>query len=174
MRERSYHVLLERGLKLTKPRRAMLDYLLDRPGWQFQADELHRELNVLLPGMVSRATVYRTLELLADAGLVNRIQVRDHCFRYQLSEAELHACHYHLIDINTGASISFEADKELRRVLKRICKEQGFSEQYHVLEVFGEFARRRRVKPAAGVNGNHMPEQVKTIVVSAAPEPTDP
>jgi Fe2+ or Zn2+ uptake regulation protein len=156
IRERSYHALIERGLKLTKPRQAVLDFLLDHPHSQFQPEEIFSRLNQFSPGLISRPTVYRTLDLLVDSAIVTRTIVNSNCFRYQLAEEEHHACHYHLVDVGTGQSVSFNADPELRRVLKQICQERGFSEQYHVLKVYGEFKRKRRSKGGAAtpsVNG---------------------
>lgn len=63
MREGFYRILLEKSLKLTKPRKAMIDLLLKKRGWHFQAEELLKELNEASPGVVSRATIYRTLDL---------------------------------------------------------------------------------------------------------------
>ena len=157
IRERSYHALLERGLKLTKPRQAVLDFLLDHPVSQFQPEEIFTRLNQQSPGLISRPTVYRTLDLLVESEIVTRTIVNSNCFRYQLAEGEHHACHYHLVDLTTGQTVSFDADPELRRVLKRICQERGFSEQYHMLKVYGEFKRTRRSRggPAgSGLNGS--------------------
>jgi Fe2+ or Zn2+ uptake regulation protein len=157
IREKSYHALLERGLKLTKPRQAVLDFLLDHPDTQFQPEEIFVRLAQQSPGLISRPTVYRTLDLLVETAIVTRTIVNANCFRYQLAEGEHHACHYHLVDTTTGQTVSFDADPELRRVLKRICQERGFVEQHHVLKVYGEFKRKRRTRgstAAAGFNGS--------------------
>ena len=173
IRERSYHALLERGLKLTKPRQATLDFLLDHPHTQFQPEEIYARLNHECPGLISRPTVYRTLDLLVESEIVTRTIVNANCFRYQLSEGEHHACHYHLVDVSSGQTVSFDADPELRRVLKRICQERGFSEQYHVLKVYGEFKRKRRSR------GNSAPVDLngsapRTDVATAASLSADP
>ena len=137
MRERFYRILLEQNLKLTKPRRAMIDLLLRKRGWHFQAEELLRELNEKVPGVVSRATIYRTLDLLVEAGILAKTRVHENSYRYELTDAEGH--HHHLVDINSGRVIEFSHDKELHRMLRRICAGMGFDESYHVLEVFGTF-----------------------------------
>jgi Fur family ferric uptake transcriptional regulator len=152
MRERSYHALLERGLKLTRPRIAVLDFLHARPETQFMAEEVCRRLNEQQPGLISRSTIYRTLEVLVDAEIVQRTVINANKSCYQLSEAQHERCHYHLVDVHDGTTVSFNADAELRRVLQRICREKGFSEQYHVLKVFGEFKRVRR-KRGPSANG---------------------
>jgi Fur family ferric uptake transcriptional regulator len=168
IRERSYHALLDRGLKLTKPRIAVLDFLLASPESQFQPEEIHARLNKKTPGMISRPTVYRTLDLLVEAGIVSRTIINANKFRYQLSEGEHHACHYSLVDLNSGASVSFDADPELRRVLQRICRERGFTEQYHELRVFGEFKRQRR-KRVPSANGSAPTLEYGSAAANAAP-----
>jgi Fur family ferric uptake transcriptional regulator len=147
MRERFYRILLEQNLKLTKPRRALIDLLLKKRGWHFQAEELLRELNEKVPGVVSRATIYRTLDLLVESGILAKTRVHENSYRYELADTEGH--HHHLVDINTGKVLEFSGDRELHRMLKRVCTECGFDENYHVLEVFGTFEK----KPSKG-NGS--------------------
>lgn len=140
MRERFYRILLEKNLKLTKPRKAMIDLLLRKRGWHFQAEEVLHELNESSPGVVSRATVYRTLELMVESGILIKTRVHENSYRYELADTEGH--HHHLVDINSGKVVEFSGDKELHRMLKRICSSNGFEESYHVLEVFGVFKRK--------------------------------
>jgi len=138
IRERFYRILLEQNLKLTKPRKAIVDLLLKKRGWHFQADEMFQLLNDKAPGVISRATVYRTLELLVEAGILAKARVHQNSFRYELAEDEGH--HHHLVDINTGKVVEFAGDKDLHRMLKRVFAEHSFEESYHVLEVFGTFS----------------------------------
>lgn len=147
IRERFYRALIEQNLKLTKPRKALIDCLLKKRGWHFQAEDLQRELSDKTPGVVSRATIYRTLELLVTAGILAKTRIHENSYRYELVDTENH--HHHLVDMNTGKVVEFAGDKELHRMLRRICDEHGFEEQYHVFEVFGEF-----VKPAPKKRGS--------------------
>jgi len=144
MRERFYRILLEKNLKLTKPRRAMIDLLLRKRGWHFQAEEVLQELNESNPGVVSRATVYRTLELMVQSGILLKTRVHENSYRYELADTEGH--HHHLVDVNSGKVVEFSGDKELHRMLKRICTSNNFDESYHVLEVFGEFKRKKSAR----------------------------
>jgi Fe2+ or Zn2+ uptake regulation protein len=170
IKERSYDALLERGLKLTKPRIAVLDFLLGSPETQFQAEEVFKSLNGATPGMISRSTVYRTLDVLVEAKIVHCTIINANKYCYQLCENEHHRCHYHLVDVGTGATLSFNADPELKRVLQRICRERGFSEQYHVLKVFGEFKRTRRKRGAGAEapSANCAGEKVELTEAAAA------
>lgn len=142
MRERFYRILLEQNLKLTKPRRAMIDLLLRKRGWHFQAEDVLQELNEKSPGVVSRATVYRTLELMVESGILAKTRVHENSYRYELADAEGH--HHHLVDVDTGRVVEFTGDKELHRMLRRVCRDNNFEENYHVLEVFGSFSRKTR------------------------------
>ena len=81
VRERFYRLLLERNLKLTKPRKALIDHLIRKRGWHFQAEELLDELNERSPGVVSRARFSRRgcaqgLGRLLDRGRPTRNRVR--------------------------------------------------------------------------------------------------
>lgn len=146
MRERFYRILLEQSLKLTKPRKAMIDLLLHKRGWHFQAEDVLQDLNEKTPGVVSRATVYRTLELMVSSGILAKTRVHENSYRYELADSEGH--HHHLVDVENDRVVEFTGDKELHRMLGRICRENGFQESYHVLEVFGSF-----VKKPAGRRG---------------------
>jgi Fur family ferric uptake transcriptional regulator len=167
-REQSYAALIERGLKLTKPRQAVLDFLFDHPQSQFQPEDIRTLVNASSPGLISRPTVYRTLDLLVETGIVTRTIVNSNSFRYQLAESECQSCHYNLVDVETGAAVSFDADPELKRVLQRICRERGFTEQYHVLKVFGKFSRRRRGRATTSPSSNgSAPDGQATLAVES-------
>ncbi len=146
VRDGFYRVLMEKNLKLTKPRKSLIEFLLKKRGWHFQAEDLLRELNEKKPGVVSRATIYRTLDLLVETSILQKTRIHENSFRYEFSDTEGH--HHHLVDINTGKVVEFTGDKELHKMLNRIAREHGFSEQYHVLEVFGEFVKKPRKKGA--------------------------
>ena len=143
VRERFYRVFLEHNLKLTRPRRALIEHLMAKKGWHFQAEDLLRELNEIAPGVASRATVYRTLDLLVASEVLTRTRVHENSFRYELADVEGH--HHHMVDIRSGRVLEFTGDEELHRMLERICAQLGFKEHYHVLEVYGEFENREEL-----------------------------
>jgi Fur family ferric uptake transcriptional regulator len=152
IRERFYRALLEQNLKLTKPRRVLIDCLLRKRGWHFQAEDLLHEVIERGSGPASRATIYRTLDLLVTAGILAKTRIHQNSYRYELCETEGH--HHHLVDINTGKVVEFAGDKDLHRMLRRICDEHGFVEEYHVLEVYGQFSKSavKKRTPAAPKN----------------------
>jgi Fur family transcriptional regulator, ferric uptake regulator len=138
LRERALRVLADRRLKLTRPRRAIVDWLLSLRGKHFLAENMRAEINKDLPGSVSRATVYRTLDILTEAGVLIKTRVNESSFHYEMADLEGH--HHHLIDTTSGRVVGFKGDDELHKMLERICRKHGFNEQYHVLEVFGRFS----------------------------------
>lgn len=147
LRERALGALKDRKLKLTRPRLAIVDWLISMRGKHFLAEDMRTEINKQLPGVVSRATVYRTLDILTEAGVLVKTRVNESSSRYEMADMEGH--HHHLIDVGTGRVVGFKGDEELHRMLERICRKHNFSEQYHVLEVFGRF--RSEAGPEAGL-----------------------
>ena len=107
-------------------------------------EELYRRASSL-DRRISIATVYRTVRLLEEQGILERRDFGGGRARYEPSE---HGPHYHLIDVDTGRVIEF-ADAEHARVLEAIALRLGFNLVSHRLELFG---RRREGKPASSSN----------------------
>lgn len=85
---------------------------------------------------ISMATVYRTLNLLDELGVVIR-----HDFKENFSRYELNAEHHdHLIDLETGDVIEFQ-DGELEAIKERIAREMGYDLVDHRLELYGKRKR---------------------------------
>ena len=103
-------------------------------------EELYRRATAL-DARISIATVYRTVRLLEENGILERRDFGGGRARYEPSE---HGHHHHLIDVDTGKVIEFE-DPEHERVLHAIAARLGFDLVSHLLELFG----RRRDAPRA-------------------------
>jgi Fur family transcriptional regulator, ferric uptake regulator len=139
MESRIERLCIERGLKMTGQRRVIarvLSEAADHP----DVEELYRRA-AALDNRISIATVYRTVRLLEEQGILERRDFGGGRARYEPSE---HGHHHHLIDIETGRVIEFE-DAEHERVLQRIAAALGFDLVSHRLELFG---RRHEAKPA--------------------------
>jgi len=106
-------------------------------------EELYRRA-VELDARISIATVYRTVRLLEERGILERRDFGGGRARYEPTE---HGHHYHLIDVETGRVIEFE-DTEHERGLAEIARRLGFDLVSHRLELFG---RRRAGDDAAVV-----------------------
>jgi len=82
---------------------------------------------------ISIATVYRTVRLFEDAGILERHDFRDGRARYE----EVHDTHHdHLIDIHSGRVIEFR-NEEIERLQRRVAEELGFELVDHRLELYG-------------------------------------
>ncbi len=138
MESRVERLCIERGLKMTGQRRVIarvLSEAADHP----DVEELYRRASAL-DRRISIATVYRTVRLLEEQGILARRDFGGGRARYEPSE---HGHHHHLIDVDTGRVIEFE-DAEHERVLQAIAARLGFELVSHRLELFG---RRRAARP---------------------------
>lgn len=95
-------------------------------------EEVYRRA-VLLDPRISLATVYRTVRLLEEAGILERHEFRDGRARYEAADGEHHD---HLIDIETGEVIEFK-DQEIERIQTRLAKELGYRLVDHRLALYG-------------------------------------
>ena len=101
-------------------------------------EELYRRASTQ-DGHISIATVYRTVRLFEEKGILERRDFGGGRARYEPSE---HGHHHHLIDVDSGRVIEFE-DGEHERVLAGIAARLGFELVSHRLELFG----RKRARP---------------------------
>jgi Fur family ferric uptake transcriptional regulator len=131
MESRIESLCVERGLKMTGQRRVIARVLSDAEDHP-DVEELYRRA-VALDSRISIATVYRTVRLFEEKGILERRDFGGGRARYEPSE---HGHHHHLIDIDTGKVIEFE-DAELERVLQAIVARLGFGLVSQRLELFG-------------------------------------
>ena len=96
-------------------------------------EELYRRA-AALDARISVATVYRTVRLLEEKGILERRDFGGGRARYEASE---HGHHHHLIDVDTGRVIEFE-DANHEQVIKAIAARLGFDLVSHRLELFGK------------------------------------
>ena len=131
MLERIEKLCAEKGLRMTEQRRIIARVLSgahDHP----DVEELYRRASALDPH-ISIATVYRTVRLFEEAGILERHDFRDGRSRYE-EVPETH--HDHLIDIETGSVIEFR-DEEIERLQKQVAERLGFKLIDHRLELYG-------------------------------------
>lgn len=121
----------QRGLRITDQRRVIARVLsesLDHP----DVDKLHARASAIDPG-ISIATVYRTVRLFEEAGILERHDFGDGRARY---EAAPEAHHDHMIDVESGMVIEF-VDPELEALQRQIAERLGYRLVDHRLELFG-------------------------------------
>lgn len=125
------HALNERGYKLTTPRRAVLDVVADMRQ-SLSPAEIYQRAHRRYPRL-GLVTVYRTLDILVQAGVVRRVHLEDGCHGYALVQAE-HG--HHLICSSCNQVVEFE-ECDLDGLLKNVARKTGFRIEGHWLEVFG-------------------------------------
>ncbi|MEE8436295.1 MAG: transcriptional repressor [bacterium] len=136
-REKTFlEFLALRGLKLTRQRRAVVNEIFGDAG-HFEAEELVERLKGNRT-RVSRATVYRTLELLRECQLVEKLDFGTQRSYYEHVSPNEH--HDHLICIRCGNVIEFHNER-LETLQKEICGNFGFQESYHSLRIFGHCSK---------------------------------
>lgn len=125
------------GMRLTGQRRTIARVLAqsdDHP----DVEELHARATRVDPG-ISIATVYRTVKLFEEAGIIERLEFRDGRARYEDAERDHHD---HLIDLHTGEVIEF-VDPEIEALQERIAERLGYRLMGHRLELYGVPSNRK-------------------------------
>ena len=95
-------------------------------------DELHKRASAV-DNKISIATVYRTVKLFEDAGIIEKHDFKGGKARYEKSPDEHHD---HLIDINSGEIIEF-VDKDIEELQIKVAKKLGYKLVDHKLELYG-------------------------------------
>jgi Fur family ferric uptake transcriptional regulator len=129
--DRLEKLCVEKGLRMTEPRRVIARVLstsTDHP----DAEELHRRANAQ-DASISLATVYRTVKLFEDAGIIQAHDFRDGRARYEEVPDEHHD---HLINVRTGEVVEFHSE-EIEKLQELIAKKLGFRLVDHRLELYG-------------------------------------
>jgi len=121
----------ERGLRMTEQRRVIAQVLSDANDHP-DAEELYRRASATDP-KISLATVYRTVRLFSDAGIIETHDFRDGRARYETADEDHHD---HLIDVVSGEVIEF-ADAEIEELQEKIARKLGYELVDHRLELYG-------------------------------------
>ena len=121
----------ERGLRITEQRRVIARVLSESEDHP-DVELLHKRANAIDP-KISIATVYRTVRLFEDAGILDRHDFGDGRARY---EASPEAHHDHLIDLETGTVVEF-VDPELEALQRQIAEKLGYRLVDHRMELYG-------------------------------------
>jgi len=131
LRDRIEKLCIDKGLRMTEQRRVIARVLSmseDHP----DAEELHRRASAEDP-RISLATVYRTVRLFEEAGIIERHDFRDGRSRYEEATEDHHD---HLIDLKSGDVLEF-VDEEIERLQEAIARKLGYKLVDHRLELYG-------------------------------------
>jgi|TARA_B110000914_G_scaffold117802_1_gene102931 Fur family ferric uptake transcriptional regulator len=119
------------GLRMTDQRRTiatLLDSITDHP----DVEELHRRINEV-DRSISLATVYRTVKLFEESGILEKLEFGDGRARYEDADREHHD---HLINIQNGEVIEF-VNSDIEKLQEKIARDLGFKLLGHKLELYG-------------------------------------
>lgn len=131
MSDRIEKLCLEKNMRMTEQRRVIarvLSAAVDHP----DVEELHRRSHAVDPH-ISIATVYRTVRLFEEAGIIDRLDFRDGRSRYE-EHTDDH--HDHLIDMKTGKVVEF-VDAEIEALQEAIARKLGYKLVDHRMELYG-------------------------------------
>lgn len=120
-----------KGLRMTEQRRVIAEVL--------QSSDDHPDVELLyarasaIDAGISIATVYRTVKLFEEAGILEKLEFQDGRARYEDAERDHHD---HLIDMTTGKVIEF-VDPEIERLQEKIAQRLGYELKGHRMELYG-------------------------------------
>ena len=128
---------LSKGVKLTDQRRIIAKVISESKAEYGESDhpdvdELYKRVSKIDP-KISIATVYRTVKLFEEAGIVAKHDFKGNKARYEQTTSDHHD---HLIDINTGEITEF-VDEDIEKLQKKVAEKFGYKLVDHRLELYG-------------------------------------
>ena len=121
----------QRGVRLTDQRR-LIAKVMSQSSDHPDVDELHKRISKI-DEKVSIATVYRTVRLFEESGIIEKHDFKGGKARYEQSP-DIH--HDHLIDVNTGEIVEF-VDEEIEKLQNKVAEKLGYKLVDHRLELYG-------------------------------------
>lgn len=121
---------LEKGMRMTEQRRVIARVLSESEDHP-DVEELYRR-SAKIDNRISIATIYRTVRLFEEAGILERHDFRDGRSRYETISEEHHD---HLIDVNSGVVVEFH-NEEIERLQRKIAEELGYKLVDHRMELY--------------------------------------
>ena len=121
----------QKGVRLTDQRKLIAKVMSETENHP-DIDELHRKVNKL-DSKISIATIYRTVKLFEEAGIISKHDFKGNKARYEQATEEHHD---HLIDINSGEITEF-VNEEIEKLQEQVAKKLGYKLVDHRLELYG-------------------------------------
>ena len=122
---------IQKGVRLTDQRKLIAKVMSDSEDHP-DVDELHKRVSSL-DAKISIATVYRTVKLFEESGIVAKHDFKGNKARYEQTTQEHHD---HLIDINTGEITEF-VNEDIEKLQKQVAEKLGYKLVDHRLELYG-------------------------------------
>jgi Fur family ferric uptake transcriptional regulator len=127
--------LKKKGYKLTPQRRSIVDTIIENEGQHLTAEEIYDKVKRSCPE-IGLATVYRTILLLEDLGVISRLELNDGCSRYEIVHSNETHRHHHLV-CNICHKVSEVQDDLLEELESGIEKQYKFKILDHSVKFFG-------------------------------------
>ena len=143
--EKFKEMLKAKGLKVTNQRLLVLEVLADHRDKHMTAEDIYELVKEDYPD-IGLATIYRTMQLLLEMQLVDRINLDDGCVRYEIGglfDGEIKHHHHHLICRTCGRVYPFKDDL-LDELEEHIEEEMGFHGLDHELKFYGQCSECRK------------------------------
>jgi len=131
---------VEKGVRLTEQRKIIAQVMsesIDHP----DVDELHKRVSKF-DSKISIATVYRTVKLFEEAGIVSKHDFKGNKARYEEATQEHHD---HLIDVNTGEITEF-VNEDIEKLQQKVAEKLGYKLVDHRLELYGSKIKKLKNK----------------------------
>ncbi len=128
-------ILKENGYKLTSQRKAILEILMDNKSEHLSCDDIFKITSVEHPE-IGIATIYRTLQLFEELGMVYKLNFNDGFSRYELDLGTEEHHHHHLICLSCGKVIEVKVDL-LDSLEQKIEKNDNFTIVDHNVKFYG-------------------------------------
>ena len=122
---------IDKGVKLTDQRK-IIAKIMSESNDHPNVDELYKRISII-DSKISIATVYRTVKLFEEFGILTKHEFKGEMARYE----ELNESHHdHLIDVKTGEIIEF-VDEEIEKLQEKVAEKYGYELIDHKLELYG-------------------------------------
>ena len=127
--------LQDRGFKITAQRRAIIEVLLKNDSKHLSSEEIYDLVKDICPE-IGIATVYRSMQVLDEVGVISKLNLDDGCIRYEINLNENSHHHHHLICKKCSRIIEVEEDL-LEEIESSIEKMYGFKVLDHDVKFYG-------------------------------------
>ena len=128
-------LLREKGLKVTSQRLLVLQIMAERPGEHLTTEQIYDLVRETNPE-VGLATIYRTVQVLVDLHLIDKVTLDDDVARYELRNGNMKHHHHHAICLKCGRVFSFEDDL-LENLEAAVEDRLGFTVVDHEVKLYG-------------------------------------
>ncbi|ABQ47081.1 ferric uptake regulator, Fur family [Thermotoga petrophila RKU-1] len=135
MYEELRNELKKRKYRITAQREMILKIFLESRGRHLGVEEVYRELlnrNV----RISKATVYRSVELLVELGFLRKLNFGEGLYRYELAERSDRESHQHVICQKCGRIVEINSE-QVNKIISDISKKTGYAIKWHDLKFYG-------------------------------------